>query len=106
MWSKARPVGNAHALSTGRAGAPPGASSTCPQSLAGRSAPGPSPPLDAQRRPAVAAGGGIHGVEDAYRSSLATGLTRARSRSLTRFLAAAVLRLKRIDSLPVSRMWQ
>ena len=28
------------------------------------------------------------------------------SRSLTRFLTAAVLRVKRIASLPLSRMWQ
>ena len=31
---------------------------------------------------------------------------RACSRALIRFLASAVLRLKRIDSLPVSTMWQ
>lgn len=31
MWAEARAVGNAPALSTGRAGGPPGAPSTCPQ---------------------------------------------------------------------------
>ena len=33
------------------------------------------------------------------------GGLRLASRSFTRFLAAAVLRQKRFDSLPVSRMW-
>ena len=63
---------------------------------------------DGQAAQGVARSGLPITVSDQKGSSPASVLAplRACSRALMRFLAAAVLRLNRIDSLPVSTMWQ